>query len=388
VTRRARSLLREFVENNVAGGALLLAAAVIAIAWSNSPVADSYDSLWTSKLALSLGGVGLSLTLQHWINDGLMAVFFLVVGLEIKRELLFGELHSLRRAALPGAAAIGGAAVPAILFLAITGPGSSAGQGWGVPMATDIAFALGVLAMLGRRVPVGLRVFVTALAIVDDLVAVVVIAVFYTGDLSVVALAAAAVIGILLAAANRAGIRRTWVYAGLGIVLWLAVLESGLHAAIAGVLLALAVPAREPLLSWEHGLTRWVALLILPLFALANAGVALTGDIGAIVVEPVFLAIAVGLVVGKQVGITAAAWLVVRLGIGSLPAGVNWRHVYGAAVLCGIGFTMSLFIAELAFEGSSALATAKFAILAASLIAGVAGFAWLYLQPRVTSSSR
>jgi Na+:H+ antiporter, NhaA family len=417
---RVMTPLREFLESTVAGGVLLLVAAVVALIWSNSPWADSYHMLWEETyLTIGVADNALTMSLHHWINDGLMAVFFLVVGLEIKRELLVGELASVRRASLPVAAAVGGAVLPAILFLAIVGPGSPDARGWGVPMATDIAFALGVLALLGRRVPLGLRIFVAALAIADDLLAVLVIALFYTDELSVTALAGAGVILLLLLIANRMGVRRPFVYGLLGLGLWFAVLQSGVHGTVAGVLLAITIPARQrvtdrdfadnareliddfeggsakapqerysalwdlesltekaqaPMLRLEHSLTPIVAFLIVPLFALANAGVTLTGDLAALLGDPVVIGIVVGLLIGKQVGITGAAWLVVRTGFAALPVGVTWAHVYGAAWLCGIGFTMSLFIANLAYGISPALAEAKIGILIASVIAGVVGY--------------
>ena len=419
---------REFARINASSGVLLMAAAAIALVWANSPVAASYEELWATRITIDVGGMALSDSLLHWVNDGLMAIFFLVVGLEIKREVLVGELTSIRRATLPIAAAIGGAIVPALIFVAVASGGAgNTGRGWGVPMATDIAFALGVLALLGNRAPIGLRIFVTALAIVDDLLAVLVIALFYTADLSLPALGAAAAILVALIVANRLGVRRPIVYALLGIALWLAVFQSGIHATVAGVLLALTIPAttrldsdryveearrhvdefegrtvdgedasteehhaalweleaateraQAPMLRIEHALHPWVAFLILPLFALANAGVRLDVDVGATIREPVAIGVFLGLVVGKQLGITLAALAVVRMGIASLPAGVGWRHVYGAAWLGGIGFTMSLFIATLAYgDGSPELALAKIGILGASIAAGIGGFAIL-----------
>jgi len=420
---------REFSAREASGGVLLMGAALIALVWANSPVADSYVSLWRTPVTIGIGDASLSKSLHLWINDGLMAIFFLVVGLEIKREVLVGELASPRRAILPIAAAVGGAVLPAILFLLIAGGNPEAARGWGVPMATDIAFALGVLALLGSRAPVGLKIFLTALAIVDDLLAVMVIALFYSSDISLTALAAAAVILVILVAVNRLGVRRPLVYALLGIGLWIAILQSGIHATIAGVLLAMTIPARTridpidfldrargfiadfgrdvgddpdaahhaalweledltesaqaPMLRMEHALHPWVAFLIVPLFALSNAGVPLVGDPAAIATAPLVLGVIVGLIVGKQIGITLAAWLVVRSGLASLPHGVSWRHIYGAAWLGGIGFTMSLFVGDLAYGESPALALSKIGILAASVIAGVGG----YLILRSTRSS-
>ena len=417
---------REFARINASSGVLLMAAAAVALVWANSPAAPAYEQLWATKITLDVGGMTLSESLLHWVNDGLMAIFFLVVGLEIKREVLVGELASIRRAVLPIAAAVGGAVIPALIFVAIAG-GGPAGRGWGVPMATDIAFALGVLALLGSRAPLGLRIFVTALAIVDDLLAVLVIALFYTADLSVPALAAAGAVLIALVVANRLGVRRPLVYAVLGVALWLAVFQSGIHATLAGVLLALTIPAttrldsdryveearrridefegrtvdgedasteehhaalweledateraQAPMMRIEHALHPWVAFLILPVFALANAGVRLDVDVAATLREPVAIGVFIGLVLGKQLGITLAAATVVKLGFASLPAGVGWRHVYGAAWLGGIGFTMSLFIGTLAYgEGSPELALAKIGVLAASIVAGIGGFAIL-----------
>jgi NhaA family Na+:H+ antiporter len=430
---RAMAPLRQFTAGSASGGILLMAAAIIAIAWANSPFSDSYTALWTTPLTVGLGDVGLSKPLILWINDGLMAIFFLVVGLEIKREVLIGELATVRRAALAIAAAAGGVVLPAALYLAIAaGAGGEAARGWGIPMATDIAFALGVLALVGSRAPVALKIFLTALAIVDDLIAVLVIALFYTEDLSVAALGAATVILLLLVAANRLGVRRPLAYAVLGAMLWVAVLQSGIHATIAGVLLAMTIPAtirldghefaeharrligkvdhrpsggpgrvksrhaalweledltehaQSPMIRMEHALHPWVSYAIVPLFALANAGVRIDRGLDAVATEGIFLGVFVGLVVGKQVGITLATWLVVRSGFASLPAGVGWRHVYGVAWLGGIGFTMSLFIGDLAFTQEASLALAKMGILAASIVAGAVGFVLLRMAPPAT----
>jgi NhaA family Na+:H+ antiporter len=420
---------REFTRSSASSGLLLMAAAVVAMALANSPWSTEWEALWEAELSVSLGPLEISQSLLHWINEGLMAIFFLVVGLEIKREVLVGELASVRRATLPVVAAVGGATLPAVIFLAMVG-GGEAERGWGIPMATDIAFALGVLAILGSRIPLGLRVFLAALAIVDDLLAVLVIAVFYTADLSLPALAASGGILVALVAANLLGVRRPLLYGLLGIALWIAVFGSGIHATVAGVLLAFTIPARTrldsdafverartivddfegrtvggedasteehhaalweledaaekaqaPMLSIEHTLQPWTAFLIVPLFALANAGVAIRGELAAIVVEPVFLGVLLGLVIGKQVGISLAAWAVVRLGLASLPDGVRWRHIYGAAWLGGIGFTMSLFIAGLAYGDGPMLTFAKVGILAASIVAGVGGYLVLRRGP-------
>ena len=415
-----------FADKASSGGILLIAATVVALVWANSPWGATYSDLWQTKLTIGLEGFSLTKDLTHWINDGLMAVFFLVVGLEIKREFLVGELSSAKRAALPIAAALGGAVVPAAIYVAINA-GTEGASGWGIPMATDIAFALGVLALLGERVPIGLKVFLTALAIVDDIVAVMVIALFYTSHISWGALAVGAAFLMALVGANLAGVGKPLVYALLGIGLWLAFLKSGVHATVAGVLLAMTVPASSfidagdflsrsrglldsfeqagergdhvlsneerqsilhalndateklepPLQEMEHALHPWVVFLIMPLFALVNAGVLLNGGFVETLTSPVTLGIVAGLVLGKQLGVTLLAWLAVRTGVSELPEGVTWRHVYGAGWLAGIGFTMSLFISDLAFADGSLLDTAKLGILVASLIAGVVG--WMIL---------
>jgi NhaA family Na+:H+ antiporter len=424
---------RAFAESNASSGLLLIAAALTALLWANSPFGTSYFELWDTTVTIGLGGLALSTSLLHWINDALMAVFFLVVGLEIKRELLVGELASRRRATLPVAAALGGAVLPALIFLAIVGVGPGE-RGWGIPMATDIAFALGVLALVGHRVPLGLRIFVTAFAIADDLIAVLVIALFFRSDLDLTALAASGALLLALLAANRLGVRRPLAYGLLGVALWVAVFQSGIHATVAGVALAFTIPAKvridsdafvarardivddferrtvdggdasieenhaalweledeteraqSPMLRIEHGLQSWVAFLIVPLFALANAGVVLTDDVASTLAQPVAVGVMLGLIVGKQVGISVAAYVVVRLGLASLPDGVRWVHIYGAAWLGGIGFTMSLFIAALAFEDGPLLALAKVGILSASIVAGIGGY--LVLR-RSTSDAR
>ena len=418
---------QDFAHKQSTGGILLIMATVVALVWANSPWAESYAALWHTKLTVGVGDFSISKDLTHWINDGLMAVFFLVVGLEIKREILVGELSSIRNATLPVAAAVGGADVPATIYLTINA-GTEGSAGWGIPMATDIAFALGVLALLGEKAPVGLKVFLTALAIVDDIVAVLVIAFFYTSEISWGALGVGVAFLAALVAANLIGVGKTLVYAVLGIGLWLCFLLSGVHATIAGVLLALTVPASSfinptaflergryilvrfekagekgenvlsneerqaalhalnhaayelepPLHELEHTLHPWVVFAIMPLFALANAGVPLGGGIADALTSPVALGILAGLMVGKQLGITLFAWLAVRSGISELPGGVNWRHVYGVGWLAGIGFTMSLFITDLAFSEGSLVDAAKLGILVASVTAGVVG--WTILR--------
>jgi NhaA family Na+:H+ antiporter len=426
---RVLAPFQRFVQTESASGLVLLACTAFALAWANSPWAASYEHLWETELTLALGPWTSHTTLHHLINDGLMAVFFFLVGLEIKREMLAGELASIRQAALPIAGALGGMVVPALLYASLNA-GSPGEPGWGVPMATDIAFALGVLALLGDRIPVGVRVFLAALAIVDDIGAVLVIAVFYSGGIAWNPLLFAGALVLLAIGANIAGVRRPWAYAIIGLLLWGAVLSSGIHATIAGVLLAMTIPARTridegrfiararralsrfeiahepgasplmdpehqaavhqleqlaeqlqpPLLRLEHALHGVVAFGIMPLFALANAGV----PIGLAQLEggestAVALGVALGLVVGKPVGITLFAWAAVRLGAASLPQAVSWRSIGGAGLLGGIGFTMALFIAGLAFASQPALlVAAKLGILGASLTAGVAG--WLALR--------
>jgi NhaA family Na+:H+ antiporter len=378
---RALRPFQRFFAAEAAGGLVLLGCTAIALAWANSPWAESYHHLWSAPVSPALRAWSLPATLHGWVNDGLMTVFFLVVGLEIKREVLLGELASRRSAALPIAAALGGMLVPAALYAAANGGGPGA-AGWGVPMATDIAFALGILALLGDRIPVGLRVFLAALAIVDDLGAVLVIALFYTAALSWAALGGVAAVLAALVGLNAAGVKRAGAYVLFGVLLWLFLLASGVHATVAGVLLAMTVPARSregadaPLQRMEHALNGPVAFLIVPLFALANAGVPL-GNVSAAVHDPITRGVVLGLVLGKPAGIVFASWLAVRAGMAELPAGVSWRHVHGAGWLGGIGFTMSLFIASLAFGGGIRLEAAKLGILAASTTAGVVGYAIL-----------
>lgn len=371
---------RSFAAVEASSGILLFGCAVVALVWANSAFGPAYERLFGTYLTMGFGDAELSKPLILWINDGLMAVFFLLVGLEIKRELLSGELSSRRKAALPFFAAVGGMAIPAALYL-VWNAGGVGESGWGIPMATDIAFALAVITALGPRVPLSLKVFLTAVAIVDDLGAVMVIALFYTAEVSTQALMVAASAFAALIVVNRAGFKSFLPYGLLGAVLWVAVLKSGVHATVAGVLLAMTIPAtpdREPegwdtpLEKLEHGLHPWVAYGILPIFALANAGVTFGGE-GVEGAFPITLGIIVGLVVGKPIGIALFAWVAVRFGFADLPAGANWWQVWGVGVLCGIGFTMSLFIGGLAFDDPGLLRAAKIGILAASAVAGVVG---------------
>ncbi len=370
--------LAELFRSPAAPGVALMFAAGLAFVWANSPWAEAYGALLATPVAVEVGAAGLHKPMLLWINDGLMALFFLMVGLEVKREIAQGELSSVRKAALPVAAALGGMVVPALLYVLVNlgGPGQS---GWAIPMATDIAFALGVLALLGDRVPTSLKVFLAALAVADDIGAVTVIALFYTSKLSVTALLVAAGIGGLLLVLNRMKVQNLGLYLLVGAALWVAVLKSGVHATIAGVILAMAVPLHgvedddhSPLVHLEHTLHPWVSWLVLPIFALANAGVTVLGS-EIELLHPVALGTAAGLVIGKSLGIPVFSWIAVRSGLGQLPQGASWRHVIGIGLLGGIGFTMSIFVAGLAFADPALLDTAKLGILGSSLLAGVIG---------------
>lgn len=414
--------LQSFARHKLAGAGLLLAATVIALVWANSPWADAYHHALHVEVEVDVGSVSFHKSIHHLINDGLMGVFFFLVGLEIKREVLVGELSSKRKAALPALAAVGGMVIPALLYVAVN-PNPPLRSGWGVPMATDIAFALGVLAVLGSRAPGGLKVLLTALAIVDDIGAVLVIAVFYTDQISAGALFIGFAGVAISAGMNAVGVRSALAYFFVGFVVWLAFLQSGVHATIAALLMAFTIPTRTridgkrllsrldtavarlrdvgpptddglntneqqhvldeislirgsataPLQNLEHALVPVVTFLILPIFALANAGVGL-GGLG---IETLFgglaIGIILGLVVGKPLGIVAFTWLAVRLGVADLPKGVGWRQVAGIGLLGGIGFTMALFIGGLAFTNPADLDAAKLGILMASLIAACAG---------------
>lgn len=378
-----RPFLR-FFQAEANSGILLLASVVLALLFANL-WPDSYNSVLDWEISLGFGGISLHKTLLEWINEGLMTIFFLVVGLEIKREMLVGELATRKNAMLPAIAAIGGMIVPACIYLAINASGDGL-HGWGIPMATDIAFAVGVLALLKKRIPFALKVFLTALAIIDDIGAVIIIAFFYTGSISWAALAAGLVFFILLLAMNKLGVMRSSIYVLLGFGLWLALLESGIHATIAGVLLALTIPSKSsrakpsepPLLRLERQLEPWIAYLIVPVFALANSGISFEESPLGLLSEPISLGVILGLVVGKPAGIMLFSWVAIRTNIGSIPRRVTWRHLLGAACLAGIGFTMSLFITLLAFEDASQLALAKTGILVASLFAGMLG--WFLLR--------
>ena len=371
------AFIRAFMRNEAAGGLVLLAATAIALVVANSPLAAGYFATLHAKAG--------ALSVLHWINDGLMAVFFLLIGLEVKRELLVGQLASSRQRFLPGIAAVAGMLVPALIFVACNLQEPANLRGWAIPAATDIAFALGILALLGSRVPTSLKVLLTAIAVLDDLLAVLVIAVFYTSHIDLRALGCAVGGLALLAVFNRFGVRALWPYLTVGIAIWYFVLASGVHATLAGVAIALTLPLREtgpgrthddpPLLRLEHAIHPWVAFAIVPIFGFANAGVSFAGMTPMDAFAPLPLGIGLGLFVGKQISIYGAVWLLVKLGWASRPEGSTWPQVYGMAVLCGIGFTMSLFIGGLAFGGDVAAVDAvKVGVFLGSLLAGVAGY--------------
>ena len=415
---------RRFAEVEGAGGIILLICTGIALFWANVIGAEHYEHFWHTEITLRIGAFDLSNSLVHWIDDGLMAIFFFMVGLEIKREVLVGELASLKKSALPLMAALGGMIFPALIYVLINGVDSASSRGWGIPMATDIAFALGVLALLGKRVPPSLVIFLAALAIADDIGAVLVIAIFYTSQLSITYLLIGLGAFVIAIIANYMGARNPITYGIIGLITWLAFLKSGVHATIAGVLVAMAVPAKQrinlrrfidygeyllsrlkraknietsafstheqmeimqtlensvehvmtPLQRYEHGLQSWVAYFIMPIFALANAGVAVGGRLIEDITSPIGLGVICGLVIGKQIGVTLFSWISVKLGFAALPTGVTWKHIYGTAWLAGIGFTMSLFVANLAFGESPLGEESKIGILTASIISGTVGF--------------
>jgi Na+:H+ antiporter, NhaA family len=420
VARRVTLPIQGFVYTAGLGSIVLLAAVVIALAWTNSPWHASYERVWTTRLVIELGRFAIRLDVRDIINDGLMAIFFFIAGIEIKREWVEGDLSNIRRATLPVASALGGMVVPALIYTAFSGPGP-ASRGWGIPMATDIAFAVGVLLLLGKRVPVPLRTFLLALAVADDLGAILVIAIFYTATISLIASGAALLFLGIIVLMRWGGMRGSGVYILVALLFWLAVHSSGVHATIAGVVLGLMTPSRpwfslyafsesirkitrrfqraldrgdfdraealmgqleelsygtEPPLDRRLRLLHpWSSFVILPLFALANSGVSLSSDIlqSALVSRPAW-GIALGLILGKPLGVVGFAWLAVRLRWATLPTGANWGHMIGAGLLAGIGFTVSLFITELAFDDRQQLAEAKISILVASVLAGVAGY--------------
>ena len=384
-----REALRNFIQIEAAGGILLMASAVAALLVANSPFADGYFAAKASYIG--------PLTLSYWINDGLMALFFLLVGLEIKREFMEGQLSTASARILPALAAGGGVAVPAIVYMLVAGGDPAFARGWAIPAATDIAFALGILALLGSRAPLSLKVLLTAIAVIDDLVAVAIIAVFYTEDLSLLPLGIGIAGIVLLAVLNRSGVRNLWIYAAIGLGVWVAVLLSGVHATLAGVAVALTIPlaaspkthgvaeagGHSPLHRLEHGLHPWIAFGVIPLFGFFNAGVALGGMSPASLTSPLPLGIALGLVIGKQIGIFGAIFAAVRSGLAPLPENAGWMHIYGLSLLCGIGFTMSLFIGGLAFPDPATLDLVRVGVLGGSVIAAIGGYLVLRLTKPV-----
>ena len=426
--------INSILKNKIVAGALLFMCAVIAMIWANSSLKESYFHLWETHFTIRFGNFEVSKTLHYWINDGLMSIFFFVVGLELKREIIGGELSTVKKAVLPIGAAIGGMLVPSLIFIGLN-PYSPASSGWGIPMATDIAFALGVLILLGKRIPVSIKLFLTALAITDDLGAVLVIAFFYTSDISFMNLAIGGGFMATLIAANYLGVRNTLFYGIVGIGgLWLAFLLSGVHATIAGVLAAFTIPARTKIgelgfLKKLKGYTEWfekadstdstlitnkqlhiiqeiktvsihaetplqrleqamhplVAFIVVPVFALANAGIELSGETFSSLLHPVTIGVVLGLVLGKFVGVAGFSFLLVKTKIAVLPRGVNWTHICGVALLAGIGFTMSLFISELAFTDPTMILHAKLGIMIASVIAATLGFVLLMMGSKQNS---
>jgi Na+/H+ antiporter NhaA len=373
--------VRRFLATEAGGAALLLAAAVLALIWANSPWSASYDDLLSTDLRLGLGSVGIEMDVHHWVNDAAMAIFFLVVGLEINREISVGELRDKRSVAIPTLGALGGLVLPALIYLAFN-PSGEAARGWGVAMSTDTAFVIGILALFGPRCPDRLRLFVLTLAIVDDLGAISVMALFYTDDLDLAGLAVAAGIFGAMLVLRRAGVWQLWPYVLLALALWLAVYGSGVHATLAGVLAGLAIPSRATRTSvgpapsdrLQTRLHPWSAFVVIPIFGLANAGVSLSPEaLREASTSSVTIGIAVALVVGNAVGIFAAAGLAIRTGLGVLPGRVRFGHLLGGAILAGIGFTIALFITELAFEDEALVAQAKIGILTGSLVAAILG---------------
>lgn len=371
----------KFLKSDVGAGTLLVIAALIAMVLANSPLAELYTGTLSTKIRFGFENFGLEKSVLLWINDALMAVFFLLVGLEIKRELLEGELSDRRRAALPVMGAIGGMVVPAGIYAAINFESPNTLSGWPIPAATDIAFALGVLSLVRSHVAPGLRVFLLGLAIIDDLGAIILIAILFTADISSQALTLAGVCIAVLALFNRFGVARLWPYLAVGFLLWLAVLKSGVHATLAGVVIGTMIP-RKAMPKLEHALHPWVTFGIMPIFALANAGASLEGVGLHTFTEPVALGIILGLFLGKQLGVFAACWLAVRSGIAQLPAGSNWASLHGVAIITGIGFTMSLFVGSLAFTSSDYDTAVRLGVLTGSALSAVVGCVWLVMLSR------
>jgi len=377
-------LIEEFIQKESASGILLILATVLALLFSNTLLSPLYQSFLHIPVEIRVGSLSLDKSLYHWVNDGLMAIFFLLVGLEVKREALAGHLSSMRQIALPVFAAVGGMLIPALIYLAFNANTPVAVNGWAIPTATDIAFALGILSLLGKRVPVSLKIFLMALAIIDDLGAIVIIAVFYTTDLSMLSVMVALISLTCLIALNLFGVTKKAAYFIIGTILWISVLKSGVHATLAGVALAFTIPLSgtdehgrpvSPLKDTEHYLHPWVAFFILPLFAFVNAGVNVTQISVSQMAGSVPLGIMLGLFIGKQLGVFGFSWLAIKLKLAQLPEGSNWKQLYGVSVLTGIGFTMSLFIVSLAFDDDAMFQyTDKLAILVGSCLSGIIGY--------------
>ncbi len=379
-------MLKNIIHSESAGGIFLVVAATLALILVNSPLAALYDTLLDTPVAVRVGALIIAKPLLLWINDGLMAIFFLLVGLEIKREVLEGQLSNPAQVALPALGALGGMLVPALLYVLMNHGDPQALDGWAIPTATDIAFALGILALLGNRVPASLKLFLMTLAVLDDLAGIIIIALFYSADLSTTSLLLAASGVFVLAVLNLRNVTNIATYAYVGLFIWVCVLKSGVHATLAGVIIALAIPLRikaktgmSPLHELEHDLHPLVTFAVLPIFAFANAGIPLAGLRIDDLLGPIPLGIALGLFVGKQIGVFGFVWTAVKMGLAKLPAGMTWGRLYGIALLCGVGFTMSLFIGSLAFEhagatGSGAVMANRLGILAGSLISGLAGY--------------
>ncbi|MFA6151599.1 MAG: Na+/H+ antiporter NhaA [Chitinophagaceae bacterium] len=417
--------VHKFIRLEYTGGIVLFISVIVALLWANSAYSASYHDFWEMKFSVQFAGQGLDQPLHIWINDGLMALFFFVIGLELKREFMAGELSTMRKASLPMMAALGGMIVPALIYLGINA-GQSSARGWGIPMATDIAFALGILSLAGKNIPASVKVFLSALAVADDLGAVLVIAFFYTAHISMVPLIAGLAVFLLLGIGNLLGVRNTTFFLVLGLLVWFGFLLSGVHATIAGVLVAFTIPARTkinekdyvryikkytaafehaipqlgsltsseqhhtiekikkisvdaetPLQKIEHKLHPWVAFVIMPLFALANAGIVFNGNFLASLKNPVSIGIIFGLIVGKFAGVLLFTWVMIRFNFAQLPQDATWKHIAGIAMLAGVGFTMSLFVTELAFDDLNFINSAKSGILLASGLAGLSGLIWL-----------
>ena len=379
----AQTSINNFFRMESASGILLMFAAALAMVLANSPLASWYGLIIDTPVQISVGELVVAKPLLLWINDGLMAIFFFLVGLELKREVMEGELSNMRKVVLPGFGAIGGMLVPAAIYLFINRGDANATSGWAIPAATDIAFALGILTLLGSRVPITVKIFLTSLAIFDDIGAIVIIAAFYTAQISFISLLIAGLCIPVLFALNRYGVSSRTIYLAIGVVMWVAMLKSGVHATLTGVILALFVPMRDksdpdarPLLEWEHDLHSLVAFVILPIFAFANAGISLAGVGFEQVMHTVPLGITLGLFVGKQVGVFGMCWIAIKLKLTDMPEGMNWVSMYGTGILCGIGFTMSLFIGSLAFEstGIDRIFDERLGILIGSLLSGIFGY--------------